>query len=236
MKSKEHYVFIYLLTIKTNNLIYVGQTTDLTRRKKEYRNKIHQFNKSNNYRCMNEIRKVGYDNLKFEILDYADSKEELNQKEIFWIDKLDSTNPDIGLNVKAGGAGGFMSQDYLDKNDLSKRTLNIHTPEVKRKKSKRIIAFKDKEAMIFDGAKLFGDKFDFARTNVTAVIKGKGIKLGGYYLFYLDDIKELQSLYETRKQKPNIKNNEYIKLYDLVIEGVEAIENNGYKIIYEHYQ
>lgn len=239
MKLKEHYGLIYLITIKSSGLIYVGQTIDLTRRIKEYRNKIkNNLNKHSNYKCMQEFQTVGFDDLEFSVLDYADTKEELNQKEIQWINKLDSTNPFIGLNVKAGGEGGYMSDDYMEnyKKDLSQRTLNIHTPDVKRKKSKRIIAFKDKTALIFDGAKLFGDKFGFNRTNVTAVTKGKGNKLGGFYLFYLDCIDEIKSVYEKRKSKNDIKYKEYLELFDLVIKGVETIENNGYKIEYICYE
>ena len=245
MKLKEHYGVIYLLTIKTNGLIYVGQTIDLTRRIKEYKNKSKSLPHSCLYKCMYEINQAGFDNIEFEILDYAESKEELDEKEIFWIDKLDATNPDIGMNIKAGGRGGFMSQDYMYRIDLSERTLGIHTPDVKRKKSKRIIAFKDNKALIFDGAILFGEKFGFPRTNVTAVTKGKGNRLGGYYLFYLDNIEELRDVYNLRKTKmamPNIKKSyfnsykKYTELFEIVAKGVETIESNGYEIEYFHYE
>lgn len=245
MKLKEHYGLIYLLTIKTNGLIYVGQTIDLKRRMKEYRNKSKSLSHSSLYKCMYEINQAWFDNVEFEILDYADSKEELDKKEILWIDKLDATNPDIGMNIKAGGRGGFMSQDYMDRVDLTERTLDIHTPDVKRKKSKRIIAFKETKALIFDGAILFGEMFGFPRTNVTAVTKGKGNKLGGYYLFYLDDIDELKEVYNKRKNalenpKLRIDNKtsyeEYIKLFELVSKGVETIESNGFEIEYFHYE
>ncbi len=162
MKLKEHYGLIYLITIKSSGLIYVGQTIDLTRRIKEYRNKI--------------------------------------------------------------------------KKQFTGRTHYKYIQEFQNKKSKRIIAFKDKTALIFDGAKLFGDKFGFNRTNVTAVTKGKGNRLGGFYLFYLDCIDEIKSVYEKRKSKNDIKYKEYLELFELVIKGVETIENNGYKIEYICYE
>lgn len=87
--------------------------------------------------------------------------------------------------------------------------------------------------------------FGFPRTNVTAVTKGKGNKLGGYYLFYLDDIDELKEVYNKRKNalenpKLRIDNKtsyeEYIKLFELVSKGVETIESNGFEIEYFHYE
>lgn len=245
MKLKNHYGLIYLITIKSTGMIYVGQTVDLARRKREYKKAINYQNKHNNYKCIAELREVGFDDLEFSVLDYADSREELNQKEIEWIDKLDSLNPKIGLNVKTGGKGGEMKSDYYEKygEDLKYRTLDIHTPNVKRKKSRRIIAFKDDKAIICDGGILFGNKFGFSRTNVTAVIKGKGVQLGGFYLFYLDDINEIEDVYDKRKNlisslknKRVIKYKEYVKLFELVKEGVETIENKGYKIEYINYE
>ena len=44
--------------------------------------------------------------LQVEMLDYADTVEELNEKEIFWIEKLNSRDTSVGYNKRRGGDCG----------------------------------------------------------------------------------------------------------------------------------
>ncbi len=50
------------------------------------------------------IKKYGKENFKKEILEYCNSEKELDQKEIFWIKKLNSI--ENGYNIALGGTGG----------------------------------------------------------------------------------------------------------------------------------
>jgi len=52
------------------------------------------------------IAKYGKENFKKEILETCGSREELVEREIFWIKELNATDPDIGYNVAEGGNGG----------------------------------------------------------------------------------------------------------------------------------
>ena len=60
------------------------------------------------------IRKYGPDNFIIEEIDTAQTKEELNEKEIYWIDFYNSNSPDIGYNMTHGGECG---NTYLCKTD-----------------------------------------------------------------------------------------------------------------------
>lgn len=53
------------------------------------------------------LKKYGKSNFRKEILEECSSFDELNQKEIYWIKKLNATNKKIGYNVAIGGTGGY---------------------------------------------------------------------------------------------------------------------------------
>lgn len=61
-----------------------------------------------------------------EMLDTAESKFELNEKEIYWINKLNSRDPDIGYNICKGGEAGPGGPMMLG---------HKHSKETKRKMS-----------------------------------------------------------------------------------------------------
>jgi len=86
---------IYKITNLINNKIYIGKT----------------INDSPDYYgsgviIKHSINKYGIENFEKEIIDNAESVEELNEKEIYWISFFDSTNLEIGYNIGKGGDGG----------------------------------------------------------------------------------------------------------------------------------
>lgn len=52
------------------------------------------------------IKKYGIENFVKEIIDSADTADELNEKEIYWIKEHQSFNRNIGYNIAVGGEGG----------------------------------------------------------------------------------------------------------------------------------
>ena len=92
------------------------------------------------------------------------------------------------------------------------------TAITKRKKSHKILAFKDNVCLIVDSGKLFGDMIGKDRNNVTNALR-KGIKIKGYYVFYLS----------SKKREEVIKKSDdwaYCELSRLIGNGVEAIEQS----------
>lgn len=100
-------MFIYKITNKLDGKIYIGQTIRPIRK----RFKRHVNDALNNMvdtHFARAIRKYGEMNFVIEIIDTANTQEELTQKEYFWIEYYDSTNPSIGYNetnaiYKCGG-------------------------------------------------------------------------------------------------------------------------------------
>ncbi|ENO00571.1 hypothetical protein CWB68_11995 [Pseudoalteromonas sp. S979] len=51
------------------------------------------------------IKAYGRDCFKCKVIERCDTLKELNEREIFWIEKYQSRNPLIGYNLAVGGAG-----------------------------------------------------------------------------------------------------------------------------------
>ena len=88
------YGYIYKTTNLINGKIYVGQ------------HKAEEFDTNyygSGFILKQALEKYGKENFKCEILDWCIDKTELEVKEIYWIDKLNSCDNSIGYNVSAGG-------------------------------------------------------------------------------------------------------------------------------------
>lgn len=93
------YGIIYLITNQINGKIYIGQTIQNIKKRFE----THAAPGKNRTTVISKaIKKYGKDNFSIEIIDDALSKEELNKKEIFYINSYSSLRP-YGYNVAIGG-------------------------------------------------------------------------------------------------------------------------------------
>ena len=89
-------MIVYKITNLIDGKIYVGQTIrTLERRFKEHTEADSLIGKA--------IRKFGIENFSSEILETCQTKKQLNEREIFWIEKLNCKTPN-GYNVKDGGS------------------------------------------------------------------------------------------------------------------------------------
>lgn len=98
-------MFIYKITNKLNNKCYIGQTINTP----ESRWKRHQQDALSNRlhtHFANAIRKYGVENFVLEVIDTAQSQEELTQKESFWIRHYDSIKKGYNETDAAEKSGG----------------------------------------------------------------------------------------------------------------------------------
>ena len=89
---------IYKIENKINSKIYIGQSVNIERRWKDHKSRIY----TEDSLLHREFQKYGIDNFLFSIVEEC-KKENLLDKEIFWIDYYDTYNN--GYNETIGGYG-----------------------------------------------------------------------------------------------------------------------------------
>lgn len=115
-----------------NNKMYIGKTIyNLNIRKNQHRNDMKRDR--GNKAVYNAIKKYGWDNLNWNIIDTAENEEELMKKEIYWI-KYHNTHihaeNSMGYNMTFGGDGisGYKFSDK-QKQKLSKLRIGKYKGE-----------------------------------------------------------------------------------------------------------
>lgn len=113
--------YIYCYTNKINNHKYVGQTNNYERRIREHRScAFNEKASSYNHLIHKKIREYGEENFEISLIEklYTDDIDEVNKREIYWINKLKShCSTGLGYNISYGGSRrGYDS--ILTENDL----------------------------------------------------------------------------------------------------------------------
>jgi hypothetical protein len=113
-------MIIYVVTNNINSLRYVGYASQtLVKRKGEHKKSINRGDSSHFYRA---IRKYGFENFIWEIIDSATNLGDLKKKEIYWIKKL-NTYKGPGYNMTPGGDGrsGYIATEETRRKLRGKR-------------------------------------------------------------------------------------------------------------------
>ena len=123
------YGAIYCATCTLNGKTYVGMSVRPRYRRTEHEKAALSGSEMVFHKA---IRKYGVAAFNWDILDTAESREELITKEIYWIDALDSLIGRNGYNMKAGGLGGACARE--EGAPLSK------TAELKKRRADKALA------------------------------------------------------------------------------------------------
>lgn len=107
-EEKEYYGFIYLTTNNIDNKKYIGQKNyDSQGKWKRYLGSgIH---------LKRAIDKYGRENFSREIIEECKTKEELDRREIYWINTYNAVKDDNFYNIAHGGDGGY-TLEGIDEN------------------------------------------------------------------------------------------------------------------------
>lgn len=97
-------MYIYKTTNLVNNKIYIGQT-------------IHDDPKylGGGRLIKMAIKKYGRENFLKEILETCSKRENLSEREIYWIKKFNSRDPKIGYNMAEGGSSFYVTEESKKK-------------------------------------------------------------------------------------------------------------------------
>jgi len=99
-ETRNKYGFIYITTNNINGKKYIGQ--------RKYYGKYEEYLGSGVI-LARAIAKYGVENFTRQVVEECDTKEALNEREIFWIDYYHADTSDAFYNEKCGGSGGFGS-------------------------------------------------------------------------------------------------------------------------------
>lgn len=155
-------MIIYLIENVVNNKVYVGQTI----RTLEQRWAAHLQSIKHHNGCpglMNAMLKYGVENFTIKQIDRASTKEELDEKETYWITKYKATDPRYGYNIAPGGEGGN-TYKYIDeirmrdiKHKISQSKLGLKNPHSHSIKCKSI---KTGDELFFNTVKECAEHFN----------------------------------------------------------------------------
>lgn len=95
-------MYIYKITCKVNNKVYIGQTTETL--EKRFRRHMGYQKDSHDTKFYRAIRKYGVDNFYIELVATATTREELDSLEEFYIKHYNSIKE--GYNTALGKIGG----------------------------------------------------------------------------------------------------------------------------------
>lgn len=130
------YGIIYKITNKVNLKVYIGQTTKSV----ETRWKCHcKPNKRNKTYIKSAIQYYGKENFLIETIDTANTKEDLDAKEVYWITYYSSMDSRTGYNLRSGGSFGIHNETVRKRISNSKtgkspnRDYSLISEETKNK-------------------------------------------------------------------------------------------------------
>lgn len=107
-----HYGIIYKRTCIVNGKFYYGKTTQT-----EEKRWIGHVRGAKNPKCYfhRAIKKFGAENFIGEVIEYCSNKDQLNEREKYYIARDKSYNKEIGYNLTMGGDGGAVVGEALEK-------------------------------------------------------------------------------------------------------------------------
>jgi len=116
---------VYKFTNLINGKIYIGITDWINKRIGDHI----RYSKNTNSKCRMYLHKAmskyGFDKFSFEIIEVTSSREELNQKEIYWINYFDSTNSLLGYNLTKGGNTNYPSKETTKRKNLASKKVKV---------------------------------------------------------------------------------------------------------------
>lgn len=123
------YGYIYKTVNLVNGKFYIGKH-------KYHKPQIDPSYFGSGIKLKSAIQKYGIKHFQTELLEVCNTAEEMNQREIGWIQQTDACNPDIGYNMSRGGDGNVPYERLLA--GAKKRIGMRHSPESNAKISKAL--------------------------------------------------------------------------------------------------
>lgn len=132
-KNKDVISGIYCIENKINHKKYIGQSINIYDRWNKHKSELNHNKHDNDY-LQKSWNKYGNENFLFFVLEEC-LKDDLNMKEIYYINKYNTLNQEYGYNLKEGGSSGKISEysNEKKKQSLKKAYENKKLREERKK-------------------------------------------------------------------------------------------------------
>lgn len=220
-------MIIYKATNIINNKIYIGQTTQTLDKRRKAHERAYKYKSSKEMIIAKAIKKYGKENFTWEIIDTATSLDELNQKEEYWINKLNSLAENgYGYNDKRGGNNHKHSERTKNKISKAQRGELNHAFGKKgslNPKSKKVINLNT--GKIYESANICSKEEGLSLSHICATCRGERATTGGFSFRYLNSLNEIiPPKKETFSNVRKIKNITTGEIFPNCKEAVKSVE------------
>lgn len=111
MKENKKHSGVYKIENLVNGKVYIGKSeSNIEERFKEHLRSLRKL-KHHNEHLQKAFNKYGEDKFKLTILEEIQNRDELNEKEKYWIAYYNANNIEYGYNLTVGGDGGSPSEE-----------------------------------------------------------------------------------------------------------------------------
>jgi hypothetical protein len=197
-------MIIYKINNNINGKIYIGQTIrTFQERFNGYKNEIKFAKKTRP--IIYALRKYGIENFTFEVIDYADTKEELDDKERYYIKFYNSADRNFGYNIELGGNGpGKHSEETKSKireSQLGELNHMFGKKGSLNATSKSVIDLTT--GKVYDSASQAAEELKLNFSHVCAVARGSRGSTGGHVFRYYknNNIQQPESITRIKDKK-----------------------------------
>lgn len=116
---------IYKIENTINGKVYIGQSVNIKKRFIEHRYRAYDKSDEKTYSLYlySAIRKHGVENFSFSIIEECNA-EELNEREMYWIDHYHANQKEYGYNLSDGGNSKYI-RHMNDSSNISARKTKI---------------------------------------------------------------------------------------------------------------
>jgi hypothetical protein len=174
-------MIIYKILNKINGKIYIGQTIGTL----EHRMSQHKANNKKNSIIGKAIQKYGWNNFDVEVIDEAETIEELNNKEIYWIGYYKSLVPN-GYNIEIGGKNAPNGEEIRQKISIANKGRFVGE---KSSKSKKVYKFSLDGKLIceYGSVREASRQNNISNSQIASVCRGEHFIAKGYRWSYEKD-------------------------------------------------
>ena len=129
--------YIYKIVNLVNNKIYIGKTINSVEHRLKEHIRTSKRKRTYTSYLYNAMNAYGEENFDIEVIEECQLSI-IDERERFWIKKLNSQNPNIGYNIQEGGEGGAVrSKEFkITDNQLAGLSTAWHLPASDKLKKK----------------------------------------------------------------------------------------------------